>query len=233
MTPPSAPLLGVRFVAALLILGVGPTIVWDLLRSGGLDAAALGAGPRFEWAMLGFVLACAAVVGMAVLQPPAAWRPLRARWVLGRYAAFLLGWVPLLLVYLWAMRAFGRALAPQEGLAYFAHGEPLRAGFWLVAFGSVVAAPLAEEVAFRGYLQGGLRVVLPRPFAIAVASLVFGLCHTLPYALPTALLGALFGWMFDRCGSLWPAVLAHAVHNLLTVTVTFLWPGSLDLLFPR
>jgi membrane protease YdiL (CAAX protease family) len=61
---------------------------------------------------------------------------------------------------------------------------------------------------------------------------VFALAH-LPsmqwqwYALPDlALLAAALSWLRLRAGSLWPAVLAHGVNNLLAVVAWFATAGS-------
>jgi membrane protease YdiL (CAAX protease family) len=134
--------------------------------------------------------------------------------------------------YLYAMHALGHGLEPQGFLVYLADGDVARPGFWLVVAGIAFAAPLAEEVVFRGFLQGALQRALPRPVAIVAAAMVFGVVHTLPYALPVGLLGILFGWLFARWGGLWLPVAAYALHNLLTVSVAVAWPGSLDYLYP-
>lgn len=229
-----APLLGVRFAAAFAVLALLPTVVWDTVLRAGVDLAAASDQEQLEWSMFGFVVACLAVVLFAVWQPAAApWRPLRAGWALRRYVPFLLPWIVLLVGYLWLAHAAGHAVVPQATLRYFAVAPVDRPGFWLIAFGTVVAAPLAEEIVFRGFLQGALQQLLPRWGAIAVAAAVFGLCHTLPYALPVGLLGAFFGFLFSRAGSLWPSVIAHAAHNLLTVAVTVYWPQSLEVLYPQ
>lgn len=232
--PATAPLLGLRFVFAFAMLAMLPSVVWDGLRSAGVDLLAAGDAERLEWSMLGFVVACAAVVGFALWQRPAGpWRPVRPLWVWSRYVPFLLLWAPLLVGYLWLAHRLGAPVPPQVALGYLADSPLQRPGFWLVVFGTVVGAPLAEEVVFRGYLQGALQLTLPRWAAIAIAAAVFGLCHTLPYALPVGLLGAFFGFLFSRSGSLWPSVIAHATHNLVTVVVTIAWPPSLDLLYPK
>ncbi|MCA8964759.1 MAG: CPBP family intramembrane metalloprotease [Planctomycetes bacterium] len=232
--PPTAPLLGVRFVFGFALLAVVPSVVWDALRSVGVDLLAASDAERLEWSMAGFVVGCAAVVGFAAWQRPATpWRPGRALWVWSRYLPFLLLWVPLLVGYLWLAHRLDVPVPPQGALDYLATTPLTRPGCWLVVLGIVVGAPLAEEIVFRGFLQGALQHLLPRWLAIALTAAVFGLCHTLPYALPVGLLGAFFGWLFSRCGSLWPSVIAHATHNLVTVVVTIAWPTSLDLLYPK
>jgi membrane protease YdiL (CAAX protease family) len=69
-------------------------------------------------------------------------------------------------------------------------------------------------------------------WSVAISAALFALAH-LPsmqwqwYALPDlALLAAALSWLRLRAGSLWPAVLAHGVNNLLAVVVWFVAAGS-------
>jgi len=75
-------------------------------------------------------------------------------------------------------------------------------------------APLCEEVAFRGYVQGALLTRLAPGRAIALSSLLFAAMHLDPVRfLPVLGLGVLYGWITWRSGSLWPAVAAHVANN--------------------
>lgn len=87
--------------------------------------------------------------------------------------------------------------------------------------------PLAEELLFRGMLLSALMKRMHVGWAVAGSSLLFALVH-LPglayqwYALPNLLLLALLlAGLRLRSGSLWPAVLAHGVNNLLAVAAWF------------
>ena len=37
--------------------------------------------------------------------------------------------------------------------------------------------------------------------------------------VPTAILGTLFAWIYERSGSLKPAIAAHVLHNLVVTSV--------------
>lgn len=232
MTAPA--LLGLRFLCGLGILAMGPTVFWDLLRQQGLIGNNPDARETLEASMAAWLLTCLAVVGFAAWQRPGwPWRPARAGRVAATYLPFLLAWVGVLVGYLALARGCGFVVPPQPALEYLAAGDCARPGFWLVVAGTTLGAPLAEEIVFRGYLQCALGGVLRPVWAIAVTASLFGTVHTLPYAFPVALLGACFGWLAMRSGSLWPAVLGHALHNSCTVAITVFWPASLTLLYPR
>ncbi len=109
-----------------------------------------------------------------------------------------------------------RALDQLNGLS------PAARAAWLTVrvLGSVVVIPIAEELAFRGYLYRRLiarefehvppatRALLP----LALSSLAFGAIHG--GIAGGALAGLLFAFAMLRAGSLLAPIVAHAVANL-------------------
>jgi len=227
-----APVLALRFVAAMAILALGPYLLWDVGIRGGVSPDAPFS--HLEVSMLVSFVACAAVGVLACWQPVGCpLRPMQARRVLAVYLPAAFGWVLLLIAYLAVARGCGAPVPVQPGLEYLANGSPARLGFWFVVVTVCVGAPLAEEIIFRGYLQGALQQVMPAWGAIGIAATAFGAVHGLPYALPIGVLGCLFGWLRAHHGTLLPSMLAHAVHNSLITLVTVLWPESIDLLYSK
>ncbi|MGZ5037214.1 MAG: CPBP family intramembrane glutamic endopeptidase [Usitatibacter sp.] len=86
---------------------------------------------------------------------------------------------------------------------------------YLVAMlGSVLVAPIAEELFFRGYL---LNLWIARRgivFGVVASSIVFGAFHR-QTALFAAPMGLLLALVYLRYDSLWPSILVHAAYNLL------------------
>lgn len=82
-----------------------------------------------------------------------------------------------------------------------------------------LAAGFGEEVAYRGFLIPALTLVLGSVWAGAVlSSVVFGLLHAYQGWLGmvrTALLGMTFAVAFILTDSLWPAMAAHAILDVL------------------
>jgi len=76
---------------------------------------------------------------------------------------------------------------------------------------------VCEEMFFRGYALGGLRGSLGRTAAVIVVALAFGIYHHSVHRLiVTSALGLLFGLLVVRYRSIWPAVVAHGLHNGLS-----------------
>ncbi|GDY02435.1 hypothetical protein LBMAG49_17640 [Planctomycetota bacterium] len=152
--------------------------------------------------------------------------------LLRSYLPFAIGWCAFTLCYLKAMCMSGHPVAMQPMLLLL-KTEGLTEETLALALASVVAAPIAEELLFRGYLLGALLPFLPTWLAYCITAAAFGFAHGPDYALPIALLGLYFGWLRQRYAALLPSVLAHAVHNGLMVCIALLLPRALDLLYCR
>ena len=73
---------------------------------------------------------------------------------------------------------------------------------------------LGEELLFRGYIQTRLRHRWPRMLALAVTAVLFGIIHfDFVQSTFAVFLGLWLGEVTDRTGSIWPAVIGHAVNN--------------------
>jgi sodium transport system permease protein len=108
------------------------------------------------------------------------------------------------------------------------HGEsPNLAAAWPLLFVFVVVLPVSEELAFRGFILGGLQRRFSPWKAIVLSSFLFGLYHMNVFQfLPAFLLGLVLGLLATRTRSIWPGVLLHALHNGLSLGLLFLEPLS-------
>ena len=85
---------------------------------------------------------------------------------------------------------------------------------------TVVAAPLTEEVFFRGLLQGALRDRFGPVRAVAVSSLAFAVVHFQVVQFPALLaIGIVHGVLVLRTGRIGAALWSHTAFNLVTVVV--------------
>jgi len=117
----------------------------------------------------------------------------------------------------------GQPLSSQLGTALAAL-SPLSRWTWIAVrvAAAVVTVPIAEELAFRGYLA---RRIMGREFdeipfshlslvAIAVSSIVFGLMHGQNW-LVGVVAGVAYAVLLRNKGRVGDAIVAHAVSNLL------------------
>ena len=77
-----------------------------------------------------------------------------------------------------------------------------------------IAAPLAEEIFFRGFLYPSIRDRFGVAGGAAVSSLLFASVHLgLPNQMATFVLGVVFCLVYERAGTLVAPVVAHAIFN--------------------
>lgn len=87
----------------------------------------------------------------------------------------------------------------------------------------VVAAPVVEEIVFRGLIMTRLSRAMPGWLAVLLSAAIFGACHGHPVWFGYAFaLGTVFGFMDLRAGSIWPSVLGHVAFNSFSQIITVL-----------
>ncbi len=134
-----------------------------------------------------------------------AFRPSALKWMAAAYAAFFVFTV-----------LFSVLVTPpdQKNIAEEFGSWPLQV--LLI----VVAAPISEELCFRGMLFGGLRTGLSRIPAALVVGLVFGGLHAatgLGAVPPLMVFGFVLCLLYERTGSIVPGILLHALNNSLVL----------------
>jgi len=94
-------------------------------------------------------------------------------------------------------------------------GAPV--AFWSSLAGIVFVGPFFEELIFRGFLYGTLRGRLGMSAALAVSAGIFSMVHGYGAVgfLTVFWSGVVFAWVYEKSGSLWPAIAAHGAGNLL------------------
>lgn len=128
------------------------------------------------------------------------------------------------------LKAFGHEPKEQSMVEFFRTLKPL--AFFVFALITVIAAPIAEELAFRHILYRFVRVVLYRKEAAVVVSLVFALFHV-PFAhpagtpfpweylvvpvIPLFLLALFLQRQYEKSKSVIPSTLIHMGFNLISV----------------
>ena len=101
------------------------------------------------------------------------------------------------------------------------------AGFsWPALIGMIVMggimAPIAEEIAFRGLFFGWLRQRMGFGAAAIVSALAFAVLHGVLILIPAlTAVGLALAWIAERSGSIWPAIVTHAVFNSFMIAILY------------
>ena len=196
---------------------------------------------RYEWP-IAIYTGIAVVLGYG---PSVAWCAIAVRrWGTGRFCEDTglrvrwadLGWGPVVWIAaisaqfasIIVIEAFGIPLRSNtEGLSDFGRDRTYVISILVAA---VVAAPIVEELVFRGVMLRGLCSRMTAALAVAVQGVVFGLAHVDPVrgrgniglALMLAAVGTVFGgaaYLLRRIG---PTMIAHAILNAVVLAVVLL-----------
>jgi len=82
---------------------------------------------------------------------------------------------------------------------------------------AIIAAPLFEELIFRGLVFRGLRRSSSVTLAVLASAGIFAICHPPVAFVPVFGLGVATAVSFDRTGRLIAPILAHAVYNAIVM----------------
>jgi membrane protease YdiL (CAAX protease family) len=90
---------------------------------------------------------------------------------------------------------------------------------WYLA---VIAAPILEEIVFRGHFQTALSRWVGPVVAVVLVSGGFALIHPLTHQPAIFALSLCFGFAYERTGKLWVPILMHMFFNFLMVTIAWI-----------
>ena len=115
------------------------------------------------------------------------------------------------------LETIGLDASPQDAVQLIGNTKsPLALA--LMIFAAVVAAPLAEEVVFRGFLYPVIKRYSDRFFAAFLSGLLFALAHShLGSLLPLLVLGIALAAAFEISGSLLVPIGMHALFNSMSI----------------
>lgn len=222
-------IVGFFLVAQLLRWLVLPVLVVFLKQSGLFDPATATGRAEAVFALVNYLLL--AIGGLSVLylsiKPflplPDGWFRIDLKgnwfwWGLGGYFAAL----PLVILIsainqqIWQGQGGSNPILPivlaeKDGVALLI--------FFVTA---AIAAPIFEEILFRGFLLTSLTRYLPTWGAIALSSVIFAVAHlSLSEVLPLTVLGMVLGFVYVRSGNLLSSMLLHGLWNSGTLLSLF------------
>ncbi len=123
-------------------------------------------------------------------------------------------------------------VSEQAAAAMKPFAEQISAAPWLsVVFLMACVPAICEELAFRGFIFGGLVRQRGRLRAVVISALMFGISHgVLQQSIAATIMGLLLGWIALRTGSVLPGILIHFTNNTLSVSLERIavsqWEGS-------
>ncbi|MGI9472761.1 MAG: ABC transporter permease subunit/CPBP intramembrane protease [Rubripirellula sp.] len=103
---------------------------------------------------------------------------------------------------------------------------------WLtIVFLMALVPAICEELAFRGFIFGGLVREKGRLRAVVITALMFGVSHgVLQQSIAATVMGLMLGWIALRTGSVIPGILVHFTNNALSVSMNRIaeshWEGA-------
>ena len=177
----------------------------------------------------GFVLEAALIFlafNFAVRKYKGSWRSLGFRW-----PADVQWWFPLAIIagafatiWVWVGLLYALGIAPDSNIPENVYDFAIPV--IMLGLLSVIAAPFAEEVFFRGFLLQGVAKRWGMWAGIGFSAFIFGLAHAgAPDSwllLPAiAAIGGIFAWGFAKSGSIYPSLFAHIVFNSVSFLVGF------------
>ncbi|HEV2879246.1 MAG TPA: type II CAAX endopeptidase family protein [Candidatus Eremiobacteraceae bacterium] len=88
-----------------------------------------------------------------------------------------------------------------------------------------VAAPIAEEIFFRGFVFTGLVQRMSPLLAMTISAGFFALAHVEKWSfLPIFAIGFGLAWVYYNTRSLWVNIISHATINTISLVAAYLFP---------
>lgn len=220
-------------ILQVLIVGfffVGQIVIPLLIGGLGISFAAFGIRARAAYTLTYYLLMAGA--GLAVLyfsiKPffplPEGWfRPTGKRnwiiWGVGGYLAAL----PLMLIISLVNQQIWQGQGGSNPLLQIVleEGDPVALLIFFIT--AAIAAPVFEELFFRGFLLPSLTRYLPVGGAIGLSAFIFAAAHlSLAEVLPLTVLGIVLGFVYTRSRGLLAPMLLHSLWNSVTMAGLFL-----------
>ena len=219
--PWSALDVGLAFLALLWVSATLVTAAWRLSTGSWF--------PPADPPVLPALLATAAggLASTAVVLRRAGWAgagfgPVPWRWV-GRAVGCVVPFLGLSVGWVLLLERLGMPVDEQEILGLIRDGPDGLIVAVSVAYGAL-AAPVFEELLFRGFAIPPLARHIGAGPAILLTAVIFGGLHGSDPAavVPLTALGVALGWLRVRSGSLWPPLALHVVNNVVAIAIALL-----------
>ncbi len=89
-----------------------------------------------------------------------------------------------------------------------------------------IAAPIAEETFFRGFIYPAFRRKFGVRAGILISALIFALFHTRIWLIiPVIVMGVVLAFIYEKEKSLGPPIVLHSLNNLLSIIIIYAQKG--------
>ena len=123
-------------------------------------------------------------------------------------------------------------ISEQAAAAMKPFAEQISSAPWLSVVLLMALLPaVCEELAFRGFIFGGLVRQNRKLRAVIITAVMFGISHgVLQQSIAATIMGLMLGWVALRTGSVLPGILIHFTNNALSVSLERIakseWEGA-------
>lgn len=102
-------------------------------------------------------------------------------------------------------------------------------GLFMEIVSAVIAAPILEELFFRGMIYKRLRDMINVKAAVVVSALFFGAFHgNLVQFVYAFIIGLMLAYVYEKFKTIWAPVIFHIGANLISVLITEFMPQSMN-----
>ena len=129
--------------------------------------------------------------------------------------------------FIWLIIA-GKIPEFQAQIAAMKEGNAMIGGGSLhgVFLSAVIAAPIVEEVIFRGVVLGSFRKIFPAWASILISAVIFGVYHMNPVAIVYAtVMGIIAGVVYEKKQNLLFPIVLHMANNFMGLLQDFVPAG--------
>lgn len=129
--------------------------------------------------------------------------------------------------FIWLIIA-GKIPEFQAQIAAMKEGNTMIGGGSLhgVFLSAVIAAPIVEEVIFRGVVLGSFRKIFPAWASILISAVIFGVYHMNPVAIVYAtVMGIIAGVVYEKKQNLLFPIMLHMANNFMGLLQDFVPAG--------
>jgi len=226
--PPWAPFAAMLVTLGIAILGATLATVVAQLAGYDVDAGDPPPGVTITGTFVqdgALILSAWLMARLTAGSPTAAQFGLR-RVVFGRAVGWLVAaWVAFLAFSgIWAAAL---SIEENDDLPQELGADDSSTALFFVAVLVCVAAPIAEELFFRGFCFTALRRWIGVAGGAIATGVIFGLIHAgsadVVFLVPLGVFGTLLCLLYHRTGSLLPCMVLHALNNSLALGVSQSW----------